>query len=492
MRLIDVKTLQLRTFKDSEIPPYAALTHTWGADEATFYDITRHDGQAKLGSKIRECCRKAIEDNIDYAWIDTCCIDKSSSAELSEAINSMFRWYGNAARCFAYLFDVRCRPGDPSFEAEFAACRWFTRGWTLQELIAPEDVRFFNAHWELIGSKQSLAEVIARITGVSKEVLLARYVPSFMQSISIATRMSWAANRETEKPEDMAYCLLGLFGVNMPLLYGEGRNAFLRLQEEILKNSEDHSLFAWDMPLDMARNRGLWRDSFGILAPWPSFFAGSGHITLIQAAQQRSSHRMTNMGLKIELPILPAEEEGKYIALLQCQFDHITGDRIGITLIRNRDTGKHWRTSSPIQSISMDESNLAKCQKIYISKGVYQPSRPRYRTCWINAASIESHGFEITEVYAPRFLWDKATHAMRIPCESGASLHQAVVRLSKRDADESDIVILLTIYQQDQGFVRVLSSPHSSTLAEHLLETSPVQVQHVQDKLTRHRSSSPQ
>ena len=185
--------------------------------------------QKKAGyEKIRHASMQAISDGYQYVWIDTCCIDKSSSAELSEAINSMFTWYQQASVCYAYVDDVQLHDFDKS--------RWFTRGWTLQELLAPSNVIFFVAGWTRLGTKFSLAAQITKITGIDSEIL---HDQRLLRKRSVAQLMSWASRKETTRPEDTAYCLLGIFGVNMPLLYGEGENAFIRLQEELVKFADD-------------------------------------------------------------------------------------------------------------------------------------------------------------------------------------------------------------------------------------------------------------
>ncbi|KAL8339042.1 hypothetical protein RB601_006014 [Gaeumannomyces tritici] len=257
MRLINTRTLRIHDFVGMRVPPYAILSHTWGRGEVTFQDWNRPDGrhrEALAGyPKIAATCARARERGLDFAWVDTCCIDKTSSAELSEVINSMFAWYRNAAECFGYLEDVE----DPNVEAVvaepsgvgmagrvgFSDSRWFTRGWTLQELLAPHDMRFFTRDWVPIGRKLDMAEKLESITGIDNKVLEGNEP---LGRVSIGRRMSWAANRRTSRPEDRAYSLLGIFGVNMPLIYGEGaRMAFRRLQEQILARSDDHTIFAW-------------------------------------------------------------------------------------------------------------------------------------------------------------------------------------------------------------------------------------------------------
>jgi hypothetical protein len=231
------------------IPPYAILSHTWGADtqEVTFKDLTDSTGKSKAGyGKIRFCGEQAKRDGLQYFWVDTCSIDKSSSAELQEAINSMFRWYRNAAKCYVYLSDVSTPALDANddsnwqtWESAFQKSRWFTRGWTLQELLAPVSVEFFSKEGEKMGNKKSLERHISKITGIPVKALQGNPLSSF----TIAERISWQESRETKREEDKAYSLLGICNVHMPLIYGEGRDsAFKRLWEEIDKALKGKSL----------------------------------------------------------------------------------------------------------------------------------------------------------------------------------------------------------------------------------------------------------
>ena len=224
------------------VPPYAILSHTWGAgtDEVTFKDLIDGTGKRKAGyDKIRFCGEQARSDGLQHFWVDTCCIDKSNSAELSEAINSMFRWYSGASKCYIYLSDV-LKPvfnaddefNQPPWESAFRKSRWFTRGWTLQELIAPPSAEFFSKNWEQLGNKTSLERYVHEITGIPVKALEKCPLSDF----SITERMSWAERRQTTREEDKAYSLLGIFDVSMPLIYGEGREkALRRLREEIDK-----------------------------------------------------------------------------------------------------------------------------------------------------------------------------------------------------------------------------------------------------------------
>jgi hypothetical protein len=188
-------------------------------------------------SKIERGSSICHAQGLKYFWIDTCCIDKSSSAELSESINSMYNWYAKSVVCYAYLEDVDYSNGRESIRKS----RWFTRGLTLQELITPGRMEFFDGQWMLIGKKFGLSALLSDITSIPKNIF---EDPSELMLCSVARRMSWAAHRETTREEDIAYCLLGIFDVSMPLLYGEGARAFTRLQEEILKETDDQSLFA--------------------------------------------------------------------------------------------------------------------------------------------------------------------------------------------------------------------------------------------------------
>ncbi|KAH8759522.1 heterokaryon incompatibility protein-domain-containing protein [Diaporthe sp. PMI_573] len=225
------------------IPPYAILSHRWGAEEVTFQEISDGTGQTKRGyHKIRFCGEQARRDGLSHFWVDTCCINKTSSAELQEAINSMFRWYRNAARCYVYLDDVSyatawseppgAPPAEPPWQSAFRNSLWFTRGWTLQELLAPASVEFFSREGTLLGNKSSLEQSIRDVTSIPVQAL--RNSP--LSDFCVSDRFSWMGHRKTTREEDMAYALLGILDVRMRLDYGEGSaEAFRRLQEKIDK-----------------------------------------------------------------------------------------------------------------------------------------------------------------------------------------------------------------------------------------------------------------
>ncbi|KAK5954665.1 hypothetical protein OHC33_004389 [Knufia fluminis] len=202
---------------------------------------TTQDSSKRGWQKITQTCRLAEEIGIDWVWVDTCCIDKSSSAELTEAINSMYQWYRGAKVCYVYLTDLEATESLETAHS-IATCRWWRRGWTLQELIAPTRLEFYGSDWNYLASRQDCLEVITERTGIPANILDGS---APLNSVCIAARMSWAAGRDTTRIEDEAYSLLGIFEVNMPLIYGEGTNAFRRLQEEIVKRNSDSTIFAF-------------------------------------------------------------------------------------------------------------------------------------------------------------------------------------------------------------------------------------------------------
>jgi hypothetical protein len=218
---------------------YAILSHRWEANEVTFEDMASGTSKSKEGyTKLQFCGDQAARDGLEYFWVDTCCINKSNNVELQYAINSMFRWYRDAVKCYVYLSDVstHCGPetqlSDALWESDFRNSRWFTRGWTLQELIAPSLVEFFSKESTRLGDRISLERQVCEITGIPAQALRGSPLSDF----SVTERCSWIERRETKYQEDKAYSLLGIFGVFMSLNYGEGKeNAFMRLREEIKK-----------------------------------------------------------------------------------------------------------------------------------------------------------------------------------------------------------------------------------------------------------------
>ena len=346
LRLEDDGEFSLVEFVGKSIPRYAVLSHTWGAndEEVTFKDIVKGTGKSKAGySKIRFCAKQAANDGLQHFWMDTCSIDKSSSSELSEAINSMFSWYRKSSVCYAYLTDVDV---DESTAIESEPVRrqiqesqWFTRGWTLQELLAPRKLLFFSKQGTNLGSKEENKCLVSEITGIHQ-----RYLERWetIRTASVSERMSWMRNRITTRTEDIAYCLLGIFNIHMALLYGEGSGAFRRLQEEIIRVVNDQTIFCWSHRSPMVP--GNWGS---ILAPHPAAFQGSMNFCRNQlSARDTMSYTFTNAGLSIQLPVIHAHQ-GIY-AILDVSPDH--GDhssRLGIPLRLATDHGNYRRIRIP-------------------------------------------------------------------------------------------------------------------------------------------------
>ncbi|KAI0976646.1 heterokaryon incompatibility protein-domain-containing protein [Xylaria arbuscula] len=355
MWLINAKTYTLENITNPQKGSYAILSHTWEDGEVSFQQYRNIAEAIKLKGfkKIDKTVQLAREKNLKYAWVDTCCINQSSSAELSEAINSMFKWYSDAAVCLVFLSDLPTAKITPlialansvwsriigsrevlreqlvevhkSIGLTFAQCRWFFRGWTLQELIAPKFVEFYDDGWVLIGTKQTLREPLSCVTRIPKSVLLKDVA---LRKVSNAQRMSWAADRRTTRVEDIAYCLLGLFGINMSPLYGEGQNAFIRLQEEILKQSDDVTLFAWETEENDDQQYQ------GILASSPDKFRGSGTITQHKATTNEAGEfRMTNKGLRLNQNNLLQLNHNTAILSLNCNRSGIGYSNTGIHLM---------------------------------------------------------------------------------------------------------------------------------------------------------------
>ncbi|KAF5329219.1 hypothetical protein D9758_018197 [Tetrapyrgos nigripes] len=317
MRLLNTNTLKLAEFY-ADIPRYAILSHTWEKEEVTFQDIQNLEtARLKAGyAKVWNACARARNYDFEWIWIDSCCINKESSAELSEAINSMYQYYEDAAVCYVYLCDVSAiyHPRNPN--SSFNNSRWFKRGWTLQELLAPHYVVFLDKDWVRIGTRWTLRDVVSAITSIPVEVFEGRDIDIY----SVAQRMSWAASRETTRAEDQAYSLMGIFGVSMPPIYGEGGpKAFMRLQQEIIKISDDRSIFAWvAASSDRDEHRGL-------LAKSPYEFRMSGEVKASESdcIGDRSSYSFGNNGLRIHLPLETTDDSSRgddvFLASLLCQ-----------------------------------------------------------------------------------------------------------------------------------------------------------------------------
>lgn len=462
MRLLNVRTLKLEYYEDWEtVPPYAILSHVWEYQEVLFEDLQdvtdsqdiqdlqsrlndlehrimgadaqltsrwrwrwrwwsrdeqvekkdsdetqpenpqlRRAKQKKGWSKIEGCCREAAKYGLFHVWIDTCCICKTSSSELSESINSMFAWYRDARLCIAYLGDVPGRDDVAATDSGFDLSKWFTRGWTLQELIAPREVLFYRRDWSFMGLRSSLANRITGITGIAEDIL-SDHILENVGRFSVAARLAWAAWRKTSREEDRAYALMGLFGVNMPTIYGEGQKAaFLRLQNEIFRSSADHSIFAWrdiawmmdddsgsvsgptvtlhTIPGDSSSQtytRPLYRSpihtAWDLFAPSPDAFASPHLIHSVPYVNMDlnlndssrintlSKYSMTSHGMRVQLllELIQKHESGRlvFLAHLACKVQD-GKNTVAIYLVSEQPG--HFLRLSPKELVEIEEPNI--------------------------------------------------------------------------------------------------------------------------------------
>ncbi|KAI0329668.1 HET-domain-containing protein [Cubamyces sp. BRFM 1775] len=462
MRLINTTTGAFHTFETPNDIPYAILSHVWAKEddphfcpEPTYEDICRiqrehashaHDAErtsiiSQLPEKIRRFCETAASQDLDYAWGDSFCIDKTSSAELSEAINSMFNWYRCAAVCYAYLHDVPSAATalGHGVGSLFYQSAWHKRGWTLQELLAPEAVVFYSADWTIIGTKHALATEISEVTNIHRDVLTSR---RSLYDFSVACRMSWAASRKTTRKEDEAYSLLGILGVNMPIIYGEGSLAFIRLQEEILKHIPDQTIFTWGSSLgggslafhSTRTSRaiaGPLRLSSPPLTQFGSklmphheyLFASSPldfqcstkiksvpHDALIQtlnvSSQARTTYTATPYGIHTRLPLVRVTAaslsdtptcSSTYIALLACAVEDDSvadgGKFVGLLLRHTQPGGEYLAGTvidAPVATSPTISSN-------------YRANDNYYRIVYLSRTELDICAMksELTEVYIP-------------------------------------------------------------------------------------------
>ncbi|KAL7805241.1 hypothetical protein V8C44DRAFT_341237 [Trichoderma aethiopicum] len=461
MRLINVKTHKLEEFLDDRAPAYAILSHTWAEDyeELSFRDV--EDGNTDkpgIGSvKFRECCRQAAEDDLGYAWVDTCCIDKANLVELSEAINSMFRWYQRASICYAFLSDV---PGDenPSEKgSKFQRSRWFQRGWTLQELLAPRKMRFYGTapdgvpDWQLLGTKASLRKIIASITGIAHEYL---WGIAGLDQASIAQRMSWAANRDTKRKEDLAYCLLGIFDITMPMIYGEGgEQAFFRLQEQIMKKRRDDSILAWGLQKNGRSDDESTVNDYSaatagrILAKAPAEFAGSGHIVHREHSLTfTSSVDMSGGIIQAYMPLL--WNPTGLVGLLSCGPEDNDDQVVGVPLISIPTAGlvEYARPRGYKPSLHSAAAYKSTSKMIRIRHESHESAVPNLSGIYFHYDDDEfaALNLRIAEV-APPSCWDK---------------ERALIVLTNRDdkGDLNQVLIRISLAEEPRDFVIILGS----------------------------------
>ncbi|RWA14185.1 hypothetical protein EKO27_g933 [Xylaria grammica] len=412
MHLLNVHTRQLQEFFAGDIPPFAILSHTWGEDEVLYQDLPDPKHKEKLGyTKIEGCCRQAIRDKFEFVWVDTCCIDKRSSAELSEAVNSMFGWYGEAQVCYVYLVDVPS--GDDPYKpySAFSNSRWFTRGWTLQELIAPVELKFFDMTWARIfsidkGSRlkwdpDSCGSLIEQITGIQGWYKYSIHnINRELKEIPVAMKLSWVSGRHTTRVEDMAYCLLGLLDVNMPLLYGEGYRAFLRLQEEFLKKCFDPTIVLWGFGMDRSdiKNIGAsFRPS--CLAPTPRLFRGFRGTCLEKTSfpwngTSRLIWTVTPYGLHVELPVLRIDARSDiYVCVTNYAVTEIKGSARQHPADEEADGRSHYgkRLVLPLQRCQGSDVYrwAPECGPLFLRMSTrwFKPNKPAWKTVYLDIDS---------------------------------------------------------------------------------------------------------
>lgn len=413
MRLLNTWTLGIEEFYD-HIPPYAILSHTWGSSELTFQDWQSGNAHTLPGyQKIKDFVRLARHEEFGYVWADTICIDKTNSTELFEAINSMFRWYAESAKCYAYLSDTENLQ-------DLYRSRWFRRGWTLQELLAPSYLEFYNAAWTFLGNKGELHRTLRDITGIPERALMT-FKP---EDWTIAERMSWARDRETKRKEDIAYSLLGIFAVNIPLLYGEGDRAFLRLQEEIMRVSDDQSLFAW------VEKNAIRESPCGLLATSPSnftcnaldsvqWFPGFTDETIYMP------YSLTNRGIQIQLSMLPfgPDHPRTYYAILGYGTKE---DRAAIVvkhLVRNEYARVHADTLI-MGEIPSDNHFGSRYQDVVIRQRapMLRPSfAGEYSIIWLEYSRLRAHNISLNHVL-PTHIFSPSDSVLRFDTKSAQSL----------------------------------------------------------------------
>ncbi|OLN86758.1 Vegetative incompatibility protein HET-E-1-like protein 14 [Colletotrichum chlorophyti] len=505
MRLLHTTKFQLVEVLDDTTPSYAILSHTWDNEEVVYQDLQpqrpqheqpREPGhfppennvhgvpdwvKAKKGfQKVARAAGRARQDGYEYIWIDTCCIDKSSSAELSEAINSMYRWYQEASICYALLSDVTIDDAytEAEHESVIRSSRWFTRGWTLQELIAPADVEFYSAEWRGIGNKLGSKRddrfsmligpgILSNVTGVEERVLSGGLDP---QDVSVATRMSWAALRRTTRVEDIAYCLLGIFSVNMPLLYGEGSRAFTRLQEAIMRETDDQSIFAWALTKPWPHRtyakkprgsgvKGFEAETlYGLLADSPAHFAASAGIRPFPPplSGETTPTTISSQGIHLQLYLQPYSRTSSsdFWAVLDCK-RRIQGlERCPAIHLRHLWGNQYAR-------VFADKLELVK----HPSLDVLYPDRKGYQSLYVRRkpiyllpdfhVSIEyGSSSQIAAAYPPN-RWDSTAWILKSDYAQVGGV-MGVISMQGSDASEADgnSVVVVGIQSLREGSTR--------------------------------------
>jgi len=462
MYLINVDTLKLETFygEGDAIPPYAILSHTWGPEvsEPSFQDLHSMGGnienlRAEVDrTKLLGCCKEAKEQaGVQYIWIDTCCIDKGNTVERDEAINSMFRWYQQANICFAYLVDVH----EKDCATEFLNSSWFRRGWTLQELLAPVNLNFYDSQWGFLGPKLEWVDSIQATTGIPVEYLT--QAVDFREA-SIAQRMSWAANRVTTRPEDIAYCLFGIFDIGIDLRYGEGgESAFLRLQRQILIEIQDDTILAWDYGAEHSREMptaaGTW---VGALATSPSAFQNCRN-TAKRGFGTTDLKAVDSAGGNLPMTLVIQDTESGAFGLLDCgpafgpDSDKVVAVPLQLSVLSNGTVPDQYVRPVGRRPILMPrEEPTAASQSVYIK--IKKPPLLSNRKYWIFVHSGNPIGLEVIDVY-PRASWNQVTRLIQTSDEEldDYPTRTFIVRLrcTAKENESGDFISLLKFSMND-------------------------------------------
>ncbi|KAK8086489.1 hypothetical protein PG994_001463 [Apiospora phragmitis] len=381
--------------------PFAILSHTWDAQEVTFQDFSQLDTRtaARGWAKIQKTCRQALECGHAYVWIDSCCIDKTNNAELTESINSMFQWYSDAALCL-----VTCLMSTPTTATPCAPPAGDNRA---------REAYFYDRAWRFFGTRDMLCHELVSITGIDASVLSpppGAEIRDLLAEIPVARRMAWAASRQTTKLEDTAYSLIGLFGVNMPMLYGEGAQAFVRLQEEIIRDNNDLTLFAWTAKMENQGSPSVYR---GILAQSPAEFAGLGNLVLDHDLKFNSDYSMSNKGLRIHTYLHPTQGTEDVVMPLHCHTLGTNGQKMPqLGLFLKHEGASVYVRIRPQMLATLSENTLNSAgNDIFVSKR-YKPKRaPVAGSNTLGAVYFNIQGLQDSATVqlietAPRELWD--------------------------------------------------------------------------------------
>ncbi|CAG7559479.1 unnamed protein product [Fusarium equiseti] len=399
MWLINTYTLTLEEFISLDRPAFAILSHTWGKDEVTlqeFRSLTGDYSKKSRGRKVLKTCALAKGRGFRYVWIDSCCIDKTNSVELAEAINSMFEWYATAGECYAYIEDLA---PDASTD-KLKVSRWFSRGWTLQELLAPDKLIFFDRDWRPRGTKHDLLGLISNASGISQEVLRDK---SILPDIPVSHKMSWAASRRTTRPEDIAYCLIGIFDVRMVFIYGEGRkSAFYRLQKKIIHRTNDMSIFAWtSLSVDEKHS--------GVLATGPEEFVNGSLYRQQSGALDNPEYTMTNKGIRIETGLQYSSDGATVLPLHHSKESH---DITGIYL--KAYGGRTYARMRPYELANIPNASQGRPEQRYLSPSISVATKRKLDTTLENAFLFKSSLKTIYWQYestSPSTWWDRDTQS---------------------------------------------------------------------------------